>query len=706
MSASRHRSSLTESLLNASNFDRHAVSWSAGLMAAIPVVAVLGIPIAAGDPIAGVTMASGAMLVGIAWRVRGGRPPLGAMALDSLSMAVVTFAGCVSGSVLWAHLLVLCVISLLAGLLVGIGNRGGVIGTQAIIAAVVFGRFAEPAHDAAGIAGLVMAGGFAQVLFQAIVKWPSPLRVQRRATATAFRALSALAGTAGSPPSMPAANALDGAREALGAPTLLGDAALVALRSLVDEGHRMRTELVAITTLRERLPTHDSAAVATADVLHRIAVTLELAARVLEGDLGRAGELAAATGSVDRRLEDARERDAFAAGAPAAGLQRRLAALAGQLRAIDALVLSAAHGGGLRSRRPHRATGAPVRELQMQLWQLRNDLRWESPVGRHALRLAIVVPLAVLVASALPLQRGYWMVVSAAAVLRPEYGATFTRGAERALGTTIGVALAGAIAVGLHPGDGATVALVGLFAWLAYSTFAASFAAGFGFITALVVFLLNTISPDTLATAGARLVDTLIGSAFGLLVFALWPSWSAAPARGSLGELVDAQRAYLATVLAAYVTATPPSVTELRNRARRVRLARLNAQATVARSLSEPRERRIDPHRAQGALATVRRLTRATHILRLDALDRPPTTPVPGLAALARRIDALLEIVRTALATSEDPTIGGLPDLRGPYDALAHDGAIAEPDLVPELDEIVDAANSLAAIITRESDAS
>ena len=509
MSASRHRSSLTESLLNASNFDRHAVSWSAGLMAAIPVVAVLGIPIAAGDPIAGVTMASGAMLVGIAWRVRGGRPPLGAMALDSLSMAVVTFAGCVSGSVLWAHLLVLCVISLLAGLLVGIGNRGGVIGTQAIIAAVVFGRFAEPAHDAAGIAGLVMAGGFAQVLFQAIVKWPSPLRVQRRATATAFRALSALAGTAGSPPSMPAANALDGAREALGAPTLLGDAALVALRSLVDEGHRMRTELVAITTLRERLPTHDSAAVATADVLHRIAVTLELAARVLEGDLGRAGELAAATGSVDRRLEDARERDAFAAGAPAAGLQRRLAALAGQLRAIDALVPSAAHGGGLRSRRPHRATGAPVRELQMQLWQLRNDLRWESPVGRHALRLAIVVPLAVLVASALPLQRGYWMVVSAAAVLRPEYGATFTRGAERALGTTIGVALAGAIAVGLHPGDGATVALVGLFAWLAYSTFAASFAAGFGFITALVVFLLNTISPDTLATAGARLVDTL-----------------------------------------------------------------------------------------------------------------------------------------------------------------------------------------------------
>ena len=42
-----------------------------------------------------------------------------------------------------------------------------------------------------------------------------------------------------------------------------------------------------------------------------------------------------------------------------------------------------------------------------------------------------------------------------------------------------------------------TVVLVGLLAWVAYAVFPASFAVGFAFITALVVFLLNAISPDT-----------------------------------------------------------------------------------------------------------------------------------------------------------------------------------------------------------------
>ena len=59
----------------AARFDRQLVSLSAGLLAAIPVVVVLGGGIAGGDPVAGVTMGAGAMLVGIAWRTAaGGRP--------------------------------------------------------------------------------------------------------------------------------------------------------------------------------------------------------------------------------------------------------------------------------------------------------------------------------------------------------------------------------------------------------------------------------------------------------------------------------------------------------------------------------------------------------------------------------------------------------------------------------------------------------
>jgi uncharacterized membrane protein YccC len=693
-------STLTTAVRQAGRFDRRAVSWRGGLLAAIPVVLALGIPIAAGDPVAGATMGAGAMLVGIAWRVQGGRPPLGVMGADALLMALATFAGCVSGSVLWVHLVVLCVVSLFAGMLVGVGNRGGVIGNQAIIAAVVFGRFPQPAGQAAGLAGLVLAGGAAQVLFLTVVRWPAPLRAQRRQTAAAYRALASLAGAPGRSSSLPAAKVLDTARDGMSAPALFGDSALTALRSLLEEGFRIRVALSAIRALSDRVAPYEPARDAVASARRRTVVALDLAARVIEGDSSRAGELTAEVGRLTRELEAARRERAFATDQPAAViLERRLAALAGQLRAVAVLAPSAARSGGLRSRRPRRPIDRPLRQLRQELWRLRADLNWESPVGRHALRLAIIVPAAELIARQLPLSRGYWIVVAAAAVLRPEYGATFTRGTERALGTVLGAGLAGLIAAGLHPAGGATIVLVGVLAWLAYSTFPASFTVGFGFITAVVVFLLNAISPDTLATAGARLLDTLVGGALGLLVFALWPTWSEAPARDSLGELVDAERLYLSDVLGAYTAGTRPPSDEIRITSRRLRLARVNAESTVARSLSEPPARRIDHERAQGALATVLRLTQATHVLRLEAQEREPPPPSPGLAGLAASLDTLLAVVRDALRSGTRPDARSLPDLRAQYDALVAAGGAAGPELGAELDELVDAANGLATIV-------
>jgi hypothetical protein len=175
---------VTSAIRAAARFDRRGVSVAGGLLAAIPVVVVLGVGIALGKPVAGVTMGAGAMLVGIAWRVTGGRPPVGVMAIDALVMALSTFVGSVTGSVTWVHLCVLCLWSLIGGLLVVIGNRGGAVGIQAIIAVVVFGRFSEPAPAALSLAGLVLVGGLAQVLLQSLVR-PCAPSARRRPRPTA-----------------------------------------------------------------------------------------------------------------------------------------------------------------------------------------------------------------------------------------------------------------------------------------------------------------------------------------------------------------------------------------------------------------------------------------------------------------------------------------------------------------------------------------
>jgi uncharacterized membrane protein YccC len=682
---------------DAARFDRQLISIRAGLLAAIPVVAVLGGGLATGDPVAGVTMGAGAMLVGIAWRTQGGRPPLAVMATDTVLMAVSTFVGCVTGSVSWLHLLVLCVWSFMGGLLVGVGNRGGVIGTQAIIAVVVFGRFSEPPSKALGLAGLVLAGGLAQVVFLSIIRWPSPLRGKRRGTAAAYRALAGLAGAPAGASTLSVASSLDEADAALASPGLFGDAAVMTLRSLVNEGDRLRIQLSALHALLRQSPETEHPTVTRGLALTMDA--LRLAAAALEGDTAAAralpGPVAALSDAARPERSQSGLRDPIDV-----NLSRRLAALAGQVRAVAALAPAAGEGGGLRSRRPRRRTDRPLQQLRGHLEQLRAAASLESPAGRHALRLAVVVPLAALISRELPLSRGYWMVVAAATVLRPEFGATFTRGTERALGTGFGVAIAGGIAVALHPAGAATVVIVGLLAWVAYAVFPASFAVGFAFITALVVFLLNAISPDTLSTASARLLDTLVGGTIGLAAYALWPTWAQGTARQALADLVQADRAYLAGVLSAVAAGRPAEEQQMRRLSRRARLARTKAEATVGRSLAEPETRRIDAQQSQAALGSLRRLVSAAHVLRLDAQEDREHRPRPRLRPLAGDLDRQLSLIEQSLGTGEPPAAGSvsLPDLRGEHDEFT-DGEPQDEDtagLLAELDEIVDSTNGLA----------
>jgi uncharacterized membrane protein YccC len=429
------------------------------------------------------------------------------------------------------------------------------------------------------------------------------------------------------------------------------------------------------------------------------ASALQIAADAIDGDESAARRLPEVVDQLSETVEAEPGGSAPDALSPYAA--RRLGALGGQLRAIASLAPAAGGGGGLRSRRPFGRTGRPVQRIRADLAGLRANMSLASPVWRHALRLALIVPSATLLARELPLQRTYWVAVAAATVLRPEFGATFTRGTERALGTALGVGLAGLIAVGLHPAGGVTVVLVGVLAWLGYSLFPASFAVGFAFITALVVFLLNAVSPDTMSTAVARLLDTLIGGALGLLVYALWPTWSRGPAWQSVAGLVAAERAYTDAVLSAIRDGVRAREEELRPLARRARLARTQAEATVARSQSEPATRRIDARQSQAALGALRRLMQAAHVLRLDVQEDRSRRPRPEIGALQAALNQLLQIVEDRLRAlpAESPAPAPLPDLRGAFREARHAWG-DDPDtraLTTELDEIVDAANGLAA---------
>ena len=74
----------------------------------------------------------------------------------------------------------------------------------------------------------------------------------------------------------------------------------------------------------------------------------------------------------------------------------------------------------------------------------------------------------------------------------------------------------------------------------------------------------------------------------------------------------------------------------MRRLARRARLARTQAEATVRRSLSEPETRHIDARQSQAALGGLRRLVSAAHVLRLDAQEDGSIVRAPADATRSR----------------------------------------------------------------------
>ena len=665
----------------AGRVDRSSISVRAGVVAAIPVAVLLALGTVIGPPAVAVSISVGAMLVGVAWRAGGPEaPPIGTMSAAAAGLAIATFAGTVTGRWPWAHLAVLVAFCLAAGLATSLGRRGAVVGTQSIIALVVFGRFPEGIGPAFGLAGLVLLGGAVQTVFAAIVAQPAAWRQQRGAVADAYRALAGLAAAPGSS-SMPAAAALDFAEGRLTAPALLADRGVMRLSALVDEGRRIRLELIVLSGSADG----QELRALVGDVLAEVAATVNGASAP--------GALERVTLALDRWAMERGEGEARA--------EHRLAALAGQVLGAARTALVARGRMGARPQRGRRmwsqAVASDVRRLQA-------SATLQSAAGRHAVRLAVVVAGTELLVQRVALPRGYWAVVAAATVLRPDFAATFTRGAERVLGTLAGVFVAGLIAVGLDPGGWGIVAVVALLGGGMYAVFPASFAAGTALLTAVIVFLLHAVATDSITIALDRALDTAVGGAIGLLAYALWPTWSGSSTGRLLARVVSAQRAYLSTVLAAVVDGRPLLDDELRPLARGARMNYSDAEAAVTLAQSEP-VRGTDPRAAAAVLAGLRRLVYAVHALRLEAGSVDERPPAPALAQLSAAFAAALDGLADELGAGHVAAPLMLPPLRDLYrSALAVlDPIVAAAVRVP-LDELIDAIDTVGVSVGMEAE--
>jgi hypothetical protein len=617
-------------LVRALALDRSGLQPAAGARAAVGIVLPLLIGTAVGHAAEGAQAAAGALPAGVAAMSARFRPPTALMLTTTAGMTLSTFVGSLVAGHEPLLLLALALWGFAAGLVVTLGRAATIVGVQAVVAFVVFGRFPGGVSLSLAHAAWVAAGGLGQLVVAHVVRPPRALAGERDAVAAALDRLAVLAdGVLAGAPGAPAGEAVAQARDVLSRRTLDEVDGAAELRGLVDEMTRVRLELQALSSF-PALPGVDGAVRAVATWLRRLAVSVR-ASRV-PGD--EPEQLAAVVDQMRTTAVTTPERFVAA----------RAAALLGQLRAQDRLATRLA---GVRHLPLPRVAGLRTTvdvasSSTVFARRLRAALDPQEPALRHAVRLAVLLPVAELIGRALPWPHGWWVALTALVVLKPDYAATVQRGAARVIGTGGGVVVSGAIVGFVHPRGSLLVLLIAVFAWASYTVFAASYALYTFMLTALVVLLLSTYDTRPLEAVADRGVDTLIGGALALGGYLLWPTREAATLRASTAKLYDALAGYADAVFAGYTDPARIDATALGAAARSARRARAEVQASFERAVAEPARTRPDIVAATSVLTSARRIAIALHSLRMTLQDASDHVAIPEVATIGGDLAASL----------------------------------------------------------------
>ena len=266
-----------------------------------------------------------------------------------------------------------------------------------------------------------------------------------------------------------------------------------------------------------------------------------------------------------------------------------------------------------------------------------------------AVRLALCMTIAEIARQYLPIQRPYWVLLTVAIVLKPDFGSVFTRAVQRGAGTLLGVLLGSAL-LAVLPRDAWVLAAMALAAGLLPWARNANFGLFSVFQTPVIILLLDLTVPSGPGLVGARLTDTLIGCAIVLVFgYLLWPQTWRAPLDEALRDA--------AVALDAFVEAAFTGSDAERRRARRRNYRALTElQTQLQRRLAEPPP---ISNRAAAWWPVIVQLERTSDAVTEAVIARRGGEPAPDLAQVAvlRRAIRRLEQDVQAHSASDDAEI-------------------------------------------------
>ncbi|WP_222193349.1 FUSC family protein [Modestobacter italicus] len=231
-----------------------------------------------------------------------------------------------------------------------------------------------------------------------------------------------------------------------------------------------------------------------------------------------------------------------------------------------------------------RASAAVVRpelEWRVQLHDLFDRTLGNADSRAFVVRLTLCMTVAEVARQLLPIERPYWVLLTVAIILKPDYGSVFTRAVQRGAGTLLGVLIGSLLLTFLHR-DAWVLLPMALAAGALPWARSGNFGLFSVFQTPFIILLLDLATPSGAELVGARLVDTLIGCGIVLVFgYLLWPQTWRAP----LDDALRAATLALDRFVDAAFTAGPDATRRARRGSYR---ALTEVQTQLQRRLAEP----------------------------------------------------------------------------------------------------------------------
>lgn len=662
-------------------FDKSRIAPDVAVRNTIGIVIPLIVGPAAGHPSAGVVAAIGALNVSYS----DGCEPYATRAARIFRASLLVWAAVTIGAICGNSQLTAIPAALAwafgAGLLVVLGKQVGDPANMSLVTLLVFAARPMPPLEALESGLVAAAGGVLQMLLS-VAFWPvRRYDPERHIVGSLYQTL---AGTAVSPTGAghapPATAQIDESEQALKS---LAQASLDQPQNdeaeryifLLNQAERIRLSLLTLRRLEHRIerePEGHDAAATLQEILHAASAVL---ASIGHAVIDRRAATSLGTsldtlnGAVRRFPHPEAKTLPPLAAATIHDARRQIDLLAGQLRSASRTLQTSRAASGTAE---FSASLRDTLRTTARLPRLRANLSFQSTAFRHAVRLAACVGLGEAISRNFSFQRTYWIPMTIAIVLRPDFSTTFTRGILRIAGTLAGLAVATGLFHALPAGSAMEIGLIVFFVFILRWAGPANYGV---FVTALSAFIvlliaLTGVGPQQVIVA--RGTNTLIGGAIALLSYRVWPTWEFPQAGPVLANLIDAYRNYFHAVLQTYISGDESGLDRTRMKAR---LARSNAEALIGRIAAEPGVTRERSNLLSTILATSHDFVRSAMAIEAEYYGNRPKRVRPATVEFARQLETTLDAIAAALRTAK-PLPPELPNLREAHNAIL---ASAEP---------------------------